>query len=453
MAPGPDHESLGLTREPSSPEPGHGPWRLRRAVATNRRLVGLSALTFGSRVVARLAQLLFLVVAARLLTVEEFGAYSYLLVLAVTFSMLADTGVGLAASRELSAGRSTAADAFWSGLPVAGIGAAGGALAMLLFSLVAGGPDPSAELTLLAALFVAVNLVGSFVTTMLRGLGRFVAEAGLQLAGAGAFLAAGIAAAALGWGLTGVLAVLLGKEIVFAAVALLWLRPDVGAGRLGRTTGWRRLLGIGIRMGVASTGLAVATRSGLIILGNAGTATEVAWLSAPLRVADAVLVFALTAGYALLPGLSRLVAEDRARASRLIRHALLASAGAALGGALIAVPAAGWLMATLFGEEFRAATVPARVLLAALPVYAALGVAWYAVLALDGERGLMSLATLGAAGSVAAGLAVIPGGGDVGAAWVYAATLTTMAIACLGLLRHRLRARPPSPQPWVRAAA
>jgi O-antigen/teichoic acid export membrane protein len=453
VASGTDHESLGLSRTESSRETGHGPWRLRRAVATNRRLVALSSLTFGSRVVARLAQLVFLVAAARLLTVEEFGTYSYLLVLAVTFSMLADTGVALAAGREISAGRSSASDAFWSAAPVACAGAACGAIAMLLFSVVAGGPDPSAELTLLAALFVAVNLVGSFAATMLRGLGRFAAEAGLQLAGAVAFLAAGISAAALGWGLSGVLIAMLGKELVFATASLLWLRPDVGTRSAGRAIGWRRFLGIGIKMGVASTGLAVATRSGLIILGNMGTASDVAWLSAPLRVADAVLVFALTAGYALLPGMSRLVVEDRARASRLIRHALLAAGGVALAAALIAVPIAGWLMATLFGPEFRAATEPARVLLAALPAYAALGVAWYAVLALDGERALMSLATLGAAASIAAGFAVIPGGGDVGAAWVYAATLTTLAVACLALLRRQLRERPSTPPGRVHAAA
>src|SRR3954464_28355 len=96
-----------------------GPADLRRSATTDRRLVAASSLTFASRVFARLAQLIFLVVAARLLSINEFATYSYLLVLAVTFSMLADPGVALAASREVSAGRRTVGDAFTSGSPVA----------------------------------------------------------------------------------------------------------------------------------------------------------------------------------------------------------------------------------------------------------------------------------------------------------------------------------------------
>ena len=60
---------------------------------------------------------------------------------------------------------------------------------------------------------------------------------------------------------------------------------------------------------------------------------------------------------------------------------------------------------------------------------------------------------VGVAGALAAligSLLVVPGGGDVGAAWVYLGTLTGMAAACLVVLGRRMAdeaAPEPEPQP------
>jgi O-antigen/teichoic acid export membrane protein len=423
-------------REPLGP--GSAPVRILDSTSSDRRLLAWSSLTFLSRVVARLAQLLFLVAAARLLTLNEFATYSYLVVLAVTFSMLGATGVGLAASRDVSSGRTDPATAFWSALPVTAVGSLLAAFTLLLFAAFDSGPGSAPHLLALVAGFVVANIFYSFSMTMLRGVGRFGVEAALQLASGLSFLVAGVGAAVAGLGITGVLAALFARELAVALLAFWYLRPDLAPAERSRFRQWRTLFRVGIRLAVASMALAVATRSQLIILGNVGSNADVAWFSGPSRIADAVLVFSLTAGYSLLPGLSHIAASDRDRARRLLLRVLVTVTGAlAVAGALGALLST-QIVVILFGHDFESAAEPARVFFAGLPFYAALGIAWYALLAVDAERPLMAIAGLAAVASVVAGLIVIPDGSDMGAAWVYVVTLALMAVGCLVVLRRKL---------------
>ena len=314
-----------------------------------------------------MAQLLFLIAAARLLTIDEFATYSYLVVLAVTFGMLADTGIALGASREISAGRIGPAEAFWSALPVIGVGAVLGGLGMLVFGLLDSGPGISLGLLIVAAVYVGVNMAYSFGMTILRSLGRFGVEAALQFATGIGFLAAGVAVAAVGWGLSGVLGALLVTQGLTAALAYWFLRPEVRHAPDSRWAHWRPLLRIGIKLAVASTALAVATRSGIIVLANSGSERELAWFSAPLRLADAVMVFSLTAGYSLLPGVSHVMATEPARARRLVRRVIGGAVILTGFGAVVSVLGAEFIVTTLFGSDFKPAAEPARVLLAGLP--------------------------------------------------------------------------------------
>jgi O-antigen/teichoic acid export membrane protein len=342
----------------------------------------------------------------------------------------------MAAGREVSAGRRTPAEAFWSAVPVAAIGGGLAAATLLVFGLVGSGPGSSPGLLLLAAGFVVANVFFALATTMLRAVGHFTLEAVLFGGSAVAFVAIAIGVTAAGLGLTAVLAALVIKEALSALIAYLALRSDLRRGRARALRGWRTLLGIGIRMGVASVALAVATRCELIILGNAAKPAAVAWFSAPLRIADAVLVAALTAGYALLPGATFLAGADRDRARRLVWRivAAVVLVGAVL--AALGAAAAEPVVTLLFGAKFSPAAEPARIILAALPAYGALGIVWYGLLAFDAERELMRVAAVCALGALVAGLVAIPTAGDVGAAWVYAVTLTIMAVAGAWQLRH-----------------
>ena len=94
--------SLGLVTDGGSRGPAgvadqQAPRRLVRAARTDRQLLARSSITLISRGFSKFAQIFFLVVAARLLSVEEFASYSYLIVLASAFTIMSDTGVPLVA--------------------------------------------------------------------------------------------------------------------------------------------------------------------------------------------------------------------------------------------------------------------------------------------------------------------------------------------------------------------
>lgn len=425
------------------------PRSLARSAATDRLLLLKSSLTFASRLLARLSQLIFLVAVARLLSVHEFAAYSYLVGLAITFSMLGNTGVALAASREVSAGRRAPGDAYASAVPVVIVGAALAALVTWAFGALSTGPGSTPGLLLLVAGFVAANLGFNFNATMLRGVGRFWAEALLQAGSAVAFLAVGLGAASAGFGLAAVLAALLLKEAVTAGVSYAVLRPSL-EGRLPERA-WRPMLWTGLRLGVAATALALASRNELIVLGNSASADQVAWFSAPLRIADTGLVFALTAGFSLLPGTTFLAAKDPARVRRLVWRSVLGAAAVGVAVAVVGMIGAEPLITAIFGERFAPAADTTRILLAAFPAYGALGMIWYSLISLDRDRALVTMAIACAVVSIAAAIAYIPGQGATGAAYVYAGSLTLMAVAGAVLLRSRLRhlrkASPPGREP------
>ena len=76
---------------PAEPAAGAGaPWRLKRVTRSDRKLLQSSTPTLISRTLARCGQFIFLLAAARMLNVDEFAVYSYIVGLYATFSMLAD---------------------------------------------------------------------------------------------------------------------------------------------------------------------------------------------------------------------------------------------------------------------------------------------------------------------------------------------------------------------------
>jgi PST family polysaccharide transporter len=369
-----------------------------------------------------------------MLSVADFAGYSYLLVLAVTFSMLSDTGVALAASREISAERRRPAEAFWSGAPVVISGGLIGSLLVLGFGLVDSAPGSAGAALLLTAAFVAVNTVFSFAATTLRGVGRQVYEALLQGIGAVAFVAAGAVALALDYGVTAVLAILVVKEALCAAIAIWGLRSYIGLPRRVKAGLWRELLRIGIQLGIASTALAILTRIPTFVLGNLGTTDDLAWFSSAQRLADAVLIFGTTAGFALLPSITLLFESERERAWSLVGRLLIVAGvcGALLAALMLLL--APQIVTGLFGSDFENAATSTRVVMAGAPAYLVIGLGWYALVALGRERRLLLLALLSAAVCLALSFALIPDRGDTGAAIAFVIPFAFMAALMLGLL-------------------
>jgi O-antigen/teichoic acid export membrane protein len=226
-----------------------------------------------------------------------------------------------------------------------------------------------------------------------------------------------------------------GKEAISATVALVALRRAVGAPRRPSRGLWRRLLRIGLQLALATAALATVTRIPTLVLGGVGTSSELAWYSGAQRLADAILLLAITCGFAVLPSLTLLFESEPARAWTFLRNLL---AGAVAAGALVGAIGlifADTIVTIAFGSDFESAAAAARALMAGAPAYAITGIAWYGLVALGRERSLLAVAGAAAVASLALSLILIPGEGDVGAgiavsgaAWLLAGGLFAVLI-------------------------
>jgi len=390
--------------------------------------------------VSKLSLLIFLVIAARLLPVEAFAGYSYLVAMAVTISVLADTGVALVTSREIASARDHPGTLFWSALPAIMVGASLAGTAMIGLGMIDGGPGTGGLVLVLMGIFVAANAVLTYLLSVLRALGRFGAAAGLIGVSTIALVGASVAVAAAGGGLTELVVVLPARELLTVVVAMLMLRRDIGAPAQRRRGAWRRTLRLGLVLALASSLLALATRLPLLVVGNTGTVREVAYFSAPQRIAEATLVIAMTVGFALLPGLAYLRTAAPGRAARLLRRTLSAVAALGLIVTVVLVALAEPVIRVLFGDAFITASVPGRILFAGTFAYALLGTAWYALLALGDERRAVLVGCFGLVVAGIASMLPISGREDVVAAWSYLLALTAMAALACEMVRRRLAA-------------
>ena len=427
----------GDREQPSQPTDYAPPGRLGRATASNRSLLAQSSLTLISRTFAKSVQILFLIVAARLLTVEEFASYSYMLVLAFVVATVSDTGVPIVASRDISAGRALPGDIYAAAMPVVVLAAVVAAAFLPLITVVDSGPGSTVTAGLLIAAFVVFNRVFEFQAASLRGVGQFGGEAAIQAGGAALFIAAATAVTVAGLGVVAVLAVLCAKELASAGAAYLLLRPDLRRSPGPPPVRWPELLKLGIRLSLAGIALVLVMRLPLVALGNSGSAEEVALFSAAQRFADAAFVLATASGTALLPGIAYLARSDPPRARALLRRVLLVAAAVSAMLAALAFPLAETAMRIIFGPDFDDGAKLLRIILAGLPAYVVLGICWYTIVAFHGERRLLGVSLAGLAVASFAVLLLVPGGDD-GAAWSYVIALYAMAGLTLGAVARQL---------------
>ena len=421
--------------------PGEAPPRLARAARSDRQLLARSSITLFSRGFSKFAQIFFLVIAARLLSVEEFASYSYLIVLASAFTIMSDTGVPLVSGRDASQGRASFGELFWAALPIVLVTAVAASALLVVFGAVDAGPGSTTVPILVTALFVLFNRVLDLITQLLRGVGRFELEAGLQVANAVLFIAGSVAVIAAGYGVTAVIAVFCLKELACLIAGWWTVRREIGTHppEHSRATGWRGLVGIGVRLSVAGIGLALAMRVPLAVLGNSGTPEELALFSAAQRFGDGAYVLAITGGFALMPGLAFLARSEPGRARRLVRRVLLAVTAGTVALAALSAPLAEPIMRGIFGAPFADGADLFIITVAGLPACVVLAVCWYAIVAFDGEARLVAVGVGSLVVSVGLSLALIPAGGDAEAAWAYTASLYAAALLGLLALRRQLR--------------
>lgn len=424
---------------PGQPELGSDggsvPWRLDNTGRSDRRVLARSALTLIGRSVSKFAILVFLVVATRLLTKQQYGVYSYVLVLASTFGILADPQVSVIAGRDVAAGRSTPATAYWSALPVvlgAGILAA---LGLVAFGLIDRGPGGSLGVLFIATGFVVCNRLAGLGLDMLRAVGRFGLEAAIETTGTVLLVAGASAIAALGLGVGAVL-VAFGVQALLIALACHWmLRDEVGPPQWvrGRRS---HLVRSGLKLSVSAGATALATRAPLIVLGSTASAVVVAGFAAGLRFADAAYLLALTAGQALLPNIASLLSTDPPRARRLTRVAIALSMGAGAVVIAIVAPLGSSITSAVFGGQYSSSGTLMSIMTLSLPFMGMFWISWFSLCAYHRERDVVGVAIVTAVASLLAGVIVIPGGGARAAAWVYVGVIVVLAAGTFARLER-----------------
>ncbi|MGI8803853.1 MAG: lipopolysaccharide biosynthesis protein [Solirubrobacteraceae bacterium] len=413
------------------------PWRLHRAARSDRRVLVRSSLTVASRMISKLAVVLFLILAARLLSKHDFGIYSYVLVLASTFATLADPQVAMVAGRDVASGHASAAVSFWSAAPVVAAGGAISAVAMFVFGALDSGPGTTALVLSVAGAYVLFNRTFGLGADMLRSLGRIGAEAAIEVAGTVLLVVAASVLVATRAGITAVLLAFVGQAVFGSLACYGALFRDVGPPI--RTHGrWPRMFRTGIKLSVAASATAVATRAPPLILGSAGSAIAVASYSAGLRFADTFYLLALTAGQALLPSIAALARVDPRRAARLTRRVILFAVGLGAAAAAVSFGLRGDLTGAVLGGKYSSSGTLMAVMMIGAPLMGVFWISWFALFAFGGERDVVAVALVAAAVSVAVGTAVIPSAGAIGAAWMYVGVIGLMAALTYARFERRV---------------
>ena len=391
--------------------------------------VGAGALaTMCSRLIGKGLSFGFIVILVREVSQTDFASYSYLVALALTFSLLSDSGVSVIAGRDVARGDLGLAAAYRGGLTtVMGAGVLG-ALAVAAFGAVASGPGIPPLALVFTAAFVLVANVGNFQCDLLRGAGRLGLEGALQIVGGVLFVVTGTVIVVSGLGLVALMAAFTLKELVMLCIVQLALPSPRSAPPmpgLGRS-----LLRVGILMSIATTCLAILARTSLIVLSNVASARETAHYAAAFRFGEIALMVCHTLGLGLLPYMSKRYAVDRTEGARLALRLTAVCVGAALLVTPLLVLVTPTVVTFVFGSEYAGATVPAEILVGMLPILMLLILTWNALLADRRERPVLVAAIAGVVAAGGSALWIVHQGTGRAAAFSAVASFAAVALVC-----------------------
>ena len=406
-----------------------------------RPLARGSALGLATVVVEKGAALVLVVGLARLLGVEDYGRYSFIIAYLTLFQVLADLGLEPILLRRLSqepADRSRVlANALGMRISLAFLSAG---LAVVLVGWAA--PD-QAGLTP----FVAVGAAGLLFVGQpgFRALWRAEARMGRVLTVAtltnlALLVLVGIAL----WAGTGLLGVFLG-------ITAAHLGGFVLAAVLARSTFrfrvafemdlWRELFSQAWPVGANVFAVMLGLRIGPVLLLSYGGAVEVGYLASSMRLVEALNLIAEGLMLAVFPVLARLAREDAAALARLAGICARIQAFLLLAVVLFLSQLSPEVLSLLFGPEF-AVAAPALRVLSWFALLASLGTLYTNMLvALGHQRVLFVLNAVSAVFQVGLQFFLVSRYGLMGAA---------VGVLLANAINHGVLCVLPSTGPWVR---
>lgn len=358
------------------------------SAARSRRssLVMSSGATLAVKMVGLVLGYLVTTTLARLLSLETFGTYAYVLALVQVAALPAQFGLPNLIVREVATATITRAWGPVVGLLIRGHQLALGTAIVLAASLLlAWQAAPSAfsgitpsSLTW-AVLLMPLLAMAGLRNAMIRGLSYvalgFFSELVLEKA---VVLSAVLAIAWMGWTLTPT--EVLASNVLAAAVstlfgytAFLWLWP-ARRETIQPTYHTREWLGAVIPLGLTQNMNALNAQLGLLILGALGLPGEVASLKVGSQLALIVLVFYGTLNSVLFPRVSAAIAAgEMQRVQRVLVLGARAAAGAGAAGLVGFLVAGPWIIPLLFGDPYQSAVLPTVLMALAHTIHAAFG--------------------------------------------------------------------------------
>jgi O-antigen/teichoic acid export membrane protein len=245
-----------------------------------------------------------------------------------------------------------------------------------------------------------------------------------------------------GRGVTAMLAALLAAEICGLIVTWVLARPLVRIPLRFDTRAWSWMLRATAPLAIGLIMVAVLNRIDFIMLERMASIEDVGLYGAAYRVTNMLEKFPIFAMATLFPIMARLAVDDTARLRVVYRRALaqLAAMGVAL--AAVVALAAPWLMATVFGESFRAAALPLRWLAVATACLYLAIMGGNLLIALGHARENAIAAGTAALANIALNAVFIPWRGVEGAAMATAVSAAILlGITLFAVERHLPRVR------------
>jgi O-antigen/teichoic acid export membrane protein len=380
---------------------------------------------------AALLLILFIVTGRRLGDVE-FGKFSFALALGTIFETLMDFGLHQVTIRAVARDRSNAIELLHHTLGIKLMWTTAALLALVATATVL---RPEWDVRLACYLLGGSLVLRSYMLTIrgvLQGLERFGWDSIVVVADRAILLVFGLAVLMAGGGLRELaIAFVVARGVALALAAWMTHSQLGGVGLRYDRAIWRDLQIKALPLGFFLVVLNLYSYVDGVMLGVMRGDVETGLYTAAYRVYEGLSYAPSVIASVLTPRLSALFVSDRARHRKLALAGLGGSIALAAAIGVVVYALATPLMTLLFGEDFRPAASPFRILCLGLAFVFAIWVLHAVAISVNRERLLLTTGIIGLVVNVAVNLYLIPHYGANGAA---IATVTGEAVSLIVLV-------------------
>jgi O-antigen/teichoic acid export membrane protein len=402
----------------------------------------------GAKLMARLLTVFWTVMLARTLGVGDFGEYTYLTALVILLAMFSDGGISTIVGRDAAAEPKKAGRELPTALTIIVLLNVGAAALVIGIALANELSWHRFWLTALIALYLPANAVFNVFCAVFRARGFFGYDSLLNVGDSVSFIVLSGAALALGWGVEGVIAAFAARQYLLLVACVAIFGQTGYSSRFGWDRSAARYLGKeGWPMILSGAANHAYARVDIIVLYSLAGAEAAGTYSVAARLIDGAMLGLGALGFASLPVLSRLAADDpRAAGKMTVRIALLAGAGtlvlSAVGGMLSQL-----VINIMYGADFADAGPVLAILLVTIPAYTLSQVFGSLLVALGRQHLLVLTYGIALITSISMNVWLVPHYSFIGSAISAVATSGLLLVLLVGMTRLATRAPRPTARP------